>query len=65
MKILAFCALVACLAGCIPIGIRGTSITSVDPPSCAVQSQIDTPLGPGIATGTTGKRVERAPMRCA
>jgi hypothetical protein len=67
MKILVCCALFACLAGCIPIGVRGTSITATESPSCVARSEIETPLRPGvgIGTGTTGDHPRQAPPRCA
>ena len=65
MRLLVFCALIACLAGCIPIGIRGTSITATDSPSSVARLQNDTPLRPGIGAAMAGVRPARAPTRCA
>jgi hypothetical protein len=67
MKILMCCALLVCLPGCIPIGIRGTSITATELPSCIARSEIETPLRPGAGTGTgtTGNHPRQAAARCA
>jgi hypothetical protein len=67
MKILVACALLACLVGCIPIGIRGTSITATESPSCVARSEIETPSHPGVATGTgtAGDHPRQASPRCA
>ena len=54
-------ALVMLLEGCIPIGIRGTSITANDPPQCEVQmpGQVSAPT-PIKRDGTV-----EAAKRCA
>jgi hypothetical protein len=65
MKMLVCCATLACLTGCIPIGVRGTSITAADSPSCGAPQEIDMPLRPGADTGTTRADPRQAPPRCA
>jgi hypothetical protein len=65
MKILMCCALLVCLPGCIPIGIRGTSITATESPSCIARSEIETPLPTGTGTGTKGNHPSQAAPRCA
>ena len=65
MKILVACALLACLVGCIPIGIRGTSITATESPSCVARSEIETPLRPSAGTGATDNHPRQAAPRCA
>ena len=67
MKILICCALLVCVSGCIPIGIRGTSITTTESPSCVARSEIETPLRPAAVTGTgtTGNHPRQAAARCA
>jgi hypothetical protein len=65
MKILMCWALLACLSGCIPIGVRGTSITAVDSPLCGPPQEIATPLRPRAATAPTSDPLRQALPRCA
>jgi hypothetical protein len=63
--LLTFFAMLACMGGCIPIGVRGSTIAAAQSPSCVTPSQIDAPLRPGAGAATTDDHLAQAQPRCA
>jgi len=69
MKILAclltLSATLACVGGCIPIGVRGSTFATAQSPSCVTSSQVDTPSRPGASAATMDDHLVQARPRCA
>jgi hypothetical protein len=63
--LLTFFTTLGCVGGCIPIGVRGSTIASAQSPSCVTASQIDAQLRPAAGAPTTGDHPVRAQPHCA
>lgn len=63
--LLVWCATLACMGGCIPIGVRGSTFAAAESQPCVAPSEIDTPLLSGAATARIRKHPTQAALRCA